>query len=188
MGEIENFFREKIAWVEKKLAENRVLKNNSREFAEGEFFYYLGNPYPLLFVDGKGFHGVRLVKEGFIIHRDNRDDGKRLFVEWYKKTARDLFQVRVGHYSRLLKLYPSGMKITGGLYRYGSCSGKDSICLSWRLVMAPPAIIDYVVVHELCHIKEKNHSHRFWDLVGSIIPDYKGRKKWLKDNRHIINL
>ncbi|MCX8111387.1 MAG: M48 family metallopeptidase [Syntrophorhabdaceae bacterium] len=191
LKEIDGFFREKIVWVEKKLAEHRAHKaktNKIRGFEDGEGFFYLGYSYPLLFKDGKGFNGVRLVNGNFIIHRDFRDNAERFFVEWYKKTARELFQERADYYSKTLKLYPSGIKITSGLYRYGSCSGRDSISLSWRLIMAPLQIIDYVIVHELCHIKEKNHSYRFWNLMESIIPDYKERKKWLKDNRHLFIL
>ena len=172
--------------MEKKLAEHNAIKEESRAFEEGERFFYLGNTYPLLYVDSHSFKGVRLINGSFIIHRDNKSHAERLFVEWYKKTARGLFQERVGYYSRLSKLYPTGIKVTSGVYRYGSCSSSDSISLSWRLIMAPPHIIDYVIVHELCHIKEKNHSHRFWDLVETIIPDYRGCKRWLKDNRHLL--
>ena len=65
---------------------------------------------------------------------------------------------------------------------WASCSGKKNLNFNWRLAAAPPEILDYVVIHELCHLREMNHSRRFWDLVGGHCPDYKSRKKWLKDD------
>jgi predicted metal-dependent hydrolase len=66
--------------------------------------------------------------------------------------------------------------------RWGSCTSRGDLYFNWRLAMAPPGIIDYIVVHELCHLAHKDHSRKFWDLVGSILPDFKKRKKWLKEN------
>ena len=65
---------------------------------------------------------------------------------------------------------------------WASCSGKRNLNFNWRLAAAPPEILDYVVIHELCHLREMNHSKRFWGLVGEVCPDYKARKKWLKDH------
>ena len=75
---------------------------------------------------------------------------------------------------------PTGIKITGAKTRWGSCSSKNSINFSWRLVMADDEIIDYVIVHELAHIKELNHSPRFWAVVEGTLPDYKSRRSRLK--------
>lgn len=72
--------------------------------------------------------------------------------------------------------------------RWGSCSSKGGLNFNWRLYLAPPEILDYVVVHELCHLVEMNHSKAFWDLVGSILPDYKEREQWLKDNGSSLDI
>lgn len=89
---------------------------------------------------------------------------------------------RVAYWSKVMDLVPTGVKITGAARRFGSCSGKNSLCFSWRLMRYPPEAIDYVVVHELAHRKEMNHSERFWAEVARILPDYKIRRKWLKEN------
>lgn len=87
---------------------------------------------------------------------------------------------RVEYYSEKMRLYPTSVKITSAATRFGSCSGKNSICFSYRLMPYPPEAVDYVVVHELAHIKEKNHSARFYALVERYMPDYREREKLLK--------
>lgn len=113
-------------------------------------------------------------------------DGERLFINWYREQARVFFTERVRRYSKTLNLFPTGLKITGARGRYGSCSYANSLNFSWRLIMAPIEVIDYVVVHELTHIKVKNHSKRFWDLLELFMPDYRIHLQWLKDNRHVM--
>jgi predicted metal-dependent hydrolase len=97
-----------------------------------------------------------------------------------RRTAADLIPPRVAHYAAVMGLHPTGVKITGAEKRYGSCSGKNSLCFSYRLLLCPDAAIDYVVVHELAHIRHKNHGREFYALIASVLPDYKQRRKLLK--------
>lgn len=94
--------------------------------------------------------------------------------------AREILPQRVAYYSGLMGLVPTGMKITSAQKRFGSCSGKDSLCFSWRLMLYPMEAVDYVVVHELAHIRHKNHSKAFYALVAQYLPDYKERVQLLK--------
>ncbi|MDO4153665.1 MAG: M48 family metallopeptidase [Clostridia bacterium] len=87
---------------------------------------------------------------------------------------------RVAYFAKQMGVQPTGVKITSAKTRFGSCSAKNSLCFSWRLMLYPPEAIDYVVVHELAHIKEKNHSPAFYKVVASVLPDYKAREKLLK--------
>lgn len=87
---------------------------------------------------------------------------------------------RVEYFADIMQLYPASIKITSAQGRFGSCSGKNSLCFSYRLMLYPPQAIDYVVVHELAHIKHKNHSAAFYALVENYLPDYKEREKLLK--------
>lgn len=87
---------------------------------------------------------------------------------------------RVEFFAKQMGVQPTGIKITSAKTRFGSCSAKDSLCFSWRLMLYPPEAIDYVVVHELAHIKEKNHAPAFYKVVASVLPDYKAREKLLK--------
>ena len=88
---------------------------------------------------------------------------------------------RAWELSRQTGLIPSGIKVTGAKNRWGSCSGKNGICLSWRLVKKPPEVIDYVIIHELCHTVHHDHSQKFWELVASFLPDYRTLRQKLKD-------
>ena len=87
---------------------------------------------------------------------------------------------RVEYFAKQMGVQPTDIKITSAKTRFGSCSAKDSLCFSWRLMLYPPEAIDYVVVHELAHIKEKNHAPAFYKVVASVLPDYKAREKLLK--------
>lgn len=108
---------------------------------------------------------------------ENLSDEK---INELKEKAKEMLPKRVEYYSQILKLYPSSLKITSAKTRFGSCSGKNSICFSLFLMLYPDEAIDYVVVHELCHIKHKNHGKQFYKLIESVMPDYKERNKLLK--------
>lgn len=96
------------------------------------------------------------------------------------RMAKELLPKRVEHYSRIMGLTPTGITVTGAQKRFGSCSGKDRLCFSWRLMRYPQEAIDYVVVHELAHIRHKNHSSAFYALVAAVLPDYKEREALLR--------
>jgi len=97
-------------------------------------------------------------------------------------SARALLRIRqrIEHYAPLLGVQPGRVTVRDQKSRWGSCSSKHNLNFNWKLIMAPPQALDYVVVHELCHLKIFNHSPRFWALVGSCMPDYEVWKKWLK--------
>lgn len=106
----------------------------------------------------------------------------KVFDNRYRHAAKDHFTKRVSHY----------LPQTGGSYtkitirdqktRWGSRSSSGTLSFNYRLMYAPPAVLDYVVVHELCHITHMNHSKEFWNMVAVILPDYKERRNWLKDH------
>lgn len=95
--------------------------------------------------------------------------------------ARNILPRRVEHFSRQMGLAPAGVKITSARTRFGSCSPKNSLCFSWRLMAYPPEAVDYVVVHELAHIVHKNHQPQFYALVASVLPDYRARQALLRE-------
>ena len=96
------------------------------------------------------------------------------------KKAKAVIPSRVEHYSNLMKISPTGIKITKAKKRFGSCNGKNSLCFSCYLMLYPNEAVDYVVVHELAHIKHHNHSKDFYSLISKFMPDYKDREKLLK--------
>lgn len=97
-----------------------------------------------------------------------------------KKKAKEILPQKVAYFSEIMGLKPAGVKITSAKKRFGSCSGKNSLCFSYQLMLYPDEAIDYVVVHELAHIKHRNHSAQFYSLIGKYLPDYKTRERILK--------
>ena len=107
---------------------------------------------------------------------------RKAMEKWYRKKADRIINDRVGIYIEKIGKKPQNVTVKEQKRRWGSCTAKGKLYFNWRIIMAPPGIIDYVVVHEMCHLAYLNHSKIFWQKVGSIFPDYKKRRKWLKDN------
>ena len=102
--------------------------------------------------------------------------------EELRQAAHEIIPPLVETYSKIMELRPSSVRITSAEKRFGSCSGKNSLCFSWRLMAYPTEAVEYVVVHELAHIKHHNHSSAFYSLIEKYMPDYKERQKLLKSN------
>jgi hypothetical protein len=190
--EIERFFRSRRAWIEKKLNGKEMredMAGKPREFVAGEEFYYLGDPYPLEISDVNGVRMKLLLSRGkFLLPGEKASQAKEVFVKWYRERAREVIGERVRFWGSRFGLTPTGITITSSWQRYGSCSAKNSLSFSWRLLMAPYPVIDYIIVHELAHIKEKNHSKRFWRYLECLMPGYETQKRWLRENSHLLRL
>lgn len=188
--EIEKFVEEKQSWIVRKISEkDGSIRRAEKEFVPGEEFLYLGESYPLEIQNThKKEHPLKLSFGKFILDEDHIEQARDLFVQWYKTEAKQRIMERVDYYSKRLHLFPKGIKITSARYRWGSCSPNNRLCFTWRIIMASLSIIDYILIHELIHIKEKNHSKRFWDELESILPDYRKQRLWLKENGHSLCL
>jgi predicted metal-dependent hydrolase len=190
-ADIDRFLKEKKQWLLKTIGrqQNQNHDRQARAFIPGERFPYLGKPYPLE-IDKRDDSNDALTFTGreFLLRRDALGGVRVLFHLWYQKQARVHLEERVPRLSRLLGLSPAEVAVHNARSRWGSCSPENRLRFTWRLIMAPAEIIDYVVVHELCHMKIRNHSSDYWRLVQSILPDYKKRKAWLKDHGHLLTL
>jgi len=186
--DISRFVEEKQTWINKTIRKHKEdsLNNKAKEYNTGEHFLYLGQSYPLeVFFEPFENAGVVFWNNRFHLNaQENKDLRKHYFVSWYKKKARDFIHQRVDYFRMMLKLQPENIRITSAESRWGSCSGDNNLAFTFRLMMAPPVVIDYVIVHELMHIKEKNHSPKFWQRVEEVMPEYRKHRRWLKDNHH----
>lgn len=157
-----------------------------KKFVTGEEFMYLGETYKLYVEDAQR---VPLVfDKAFHLAQECQARAGEEFTKWYKQQARGLITGRVGLYSTRAGLRHKKIKISGAQKRWGSCSRSGNLNFSWRLVMAPLVVIDYVVAHEVAHLEHPNHSRNFWDKVKALDPDYKQRRKWLRENGHLLEL
>lgn len=106
------------------------------------------------------------------------------FLKDYKRQALQIISSRVRHYAKPLLLAPSAIKVNSARRRWGSCSRRGSLNFSYRLLFAPLPVIDYVVVHELVHMRHLNHSRAFWNGVAEVLPDFRKHNRWLKEHGH----
>jgi predicted metal-dependent hydrolase len=109
-------------------------------------------------------------------------------LNWYRKKAREQINERIKYYQPKVGVQPARITVKEQKKRWGSCSSRGNLNFNWRAVMAPSPVLDYIIVHELCHLKHHNHSREFWNLLASILPDYKNRREWLKKNGVRLNL
>jgi hypothetical protein len=179
-ADIRRFVEAKQDWIKRKQVKALEEAVDAHRYADGEIFRYLGQEIPLRIVPaGK----PALVMDGsFRLTESARPNAESVFTAWYRKQARMVLTGRVEFFAREHGFKIGRIRISSARTRWGSCSTKNTLSFTWRLVMAPPDVIDYVVVHELCHLKEMNHSKAFWAQVEAILPDYKRCRKWLKDN------
>lgn len=175
-------------WVEKKQKEasTRNQKLSPKEFVNGEGFLYLGRYYKLNIVEDQS---EALKLEGaFYLSRYALPHAQEVFIQWYKDKAFEKISERVDLYAKKRGLKYNKINITNAQKRWGSCSSKGNLNFSWRLVMAPLPVLDYVVIHELVHLEERNHGKFFWDKVKMLMPDHKKQRDWLKRNGYLLKL
>ena len=186
--EVFAFVHQNRGWIARKLDRVRALKeeNTPKRFQEQEFFLFLGEQHRLRFVDGGEY--LRRENGEFLLGGDLSSRAEGLFCTWYRARAREILEDRVMHFALRMGLACRSVRITDAKERWGSCNAAGTLNFAWRLVMAPPPVIDYVIVHELTHLVEMNHSRRFWERLGRVLPDYVGRRKWLKENGHLLTL
>jgi len=172
------FVEKHVNWVEKKKTEMRAAAPVlAKQYLPGEIFLYLGKEYPLEVAPGQ--HTKLILDDHFKIAESALGEAEIVFQYWYRQQAKQLIVERVRHFAEIHQLHYEKITITSARTRWGSCSPKNGLSFSWRLIMTPMEVVDYVVVHELAHTVHHNHSNRFWGLVEKILPDSKERRKWL---------
>jgi predicted metal-dependent hydrolase len=185
---IEDIVEAKRYWIYKTLAEWRDLNATRilREYRNGEGFLYLGRSYRLLLV-AEQETPVDLKDGRFCLRRDFVESGdvaaaQSAFRDYYVLRGLQRIAQRVNYYTPKVGVKPNGMDVRDLGYRWASCSPSGKLAFHWKCMMAPPKIIDYIVVHELCHMHQGDHTAAFWNEVDKILPDYQEKKEWLRKN------
>jgi len=180
---IHRIVREKAAWIQSKQSEirNRLQSKIRPCFQPGETFLFQGKPYPLA-LDSAATESLSLRGGYFLLHPSCIADAGACFEGWYKKTAEAEIIQLVNRYATLSGETPERVKLSHAKKRWGSCTPKRTVLFNWRLIMAPTAVLEYVVAHEIAHLIIPDHSPRFWQKVGSLFPDFIAQRRWLRDN------
>lgn len=196
--QVEKNLHKKSKWIIKNIDKISEIKINlsQKEFLAGEKFPLRGRNYKLKVIRKentkpalsfyKGTFTATLPKN--ISDEDHRIILKPLFQKFYYKKSEEIIKERVKKYEKYFDIKPEKIRIKELKNKWGTCTGKNNISLNWRLVFAKTSIIDYVVVHELCHLKHKNHSKKFWREVEKILPNHKDSKNWLRIHGNTLNL
>jgi predicted metal-dependent hydrolase len=186
---------EKAGWILSKTiqAEQARAQAAALRWAPGALLPYQGAGLPLRVTHAPGLPGARLEANAIVLNCPydvpGTVDAGRIRAEllaWYREQARLVLHNRVAFFERRLGLCSRVVRVKDHKRRWGSCSAKGALNFNWRLILAPPDILDYVVVHEISHLRVLDHSPRFWSTVAGVLPDYRERKDWLR--RHGANL
>jgi predicted metal-dependent hydrolase len=184
---IDDLVREKCSWIHKKISEIRQRPAATEHaYEEGETFLYLGREYPLHIVEN-GNGGIERM-DRLCVCRTLLPDIKKQLKRWYMQEAQREIQARCMWFSMTTDHVPTTIRITDARQRWGSCTHKGGLNFSWRLIQVPHEIVDYVIVHELVHLRQPDHSKKFWAKVKEIMPDYERRREWLRENERLLRI
>ena len=181
----------KSRWIRTKIAHFQEINQNQnqREYVSGESFTYLGRNYRLKIVSGDAVEGIKLMNGRFhvgltsnITHHDRDKFIIDQLTRWYKERAIIRLRQKTIRYAKQMGVVPISVGLRDYKSQWGSCQTDGKIYYNWKIIIAPHSIVDYVVVHELCHLVHGDHSKQFWKMLETIIPDYIEKKEWLKVN------
>ena len=179
---VDDYVNSKLDWIDKNVKKMSEIakKRQPKQYDGGEVFMVFGKEYTMCI---SSFDTAITIREDRIYFPSKfLDDPKEHMIKWYKNLAKKYLIKRTEQIAQQVNLTPSKIKITSADKRWGSCSSKKNINFSYKLIMANEMAIDYVIIHELCHLVYMNHSKQFWDTVAGLMPNYKEHKKYLKTN------
>jgi len=194
---IQNFIQEKRAWIENHVAE---LQEQSRcqaltlppRYEHGATMPYRGDMFPIIIeITGLKAPHIDFTGNAFKIttaRKVNEITIQKLFKQWLSDKISHDIEAIFTTYSHILGHSPKEYRVKRQRTLWGSCSRRGNININFSLIFAPYAALEYVVVHEMCHLKHPNHSQCFWDEVERLLPDYRVHSRWLKDNNYIIDM
>lgn len=185
LAHLQDIVRARNSWIRQKLLEvSSRPKPRAKTYVDGEEFLYLGKAYKLRVLP-EAARNIEL-KDNLYLAAELLPIARRVILRWYKAEALRIITARCAFYQGIAPRAPTAVKISNARKRWGSCGAGGTLNFCWRLIMAPTEIIDYLVVHELVHIAHLNHSQQYWQKVASIMPDYRCREKWLRENGGLL--
>ncbi len=188
---IRDLVAKRAPWIKIKLkeqSERPVLR--PKEYVSGETFPYLGKNYRLKVLSGDApsikLRGGYLQATATKTDKDPQQTVRSLLERWYRSHAERRLGEKTERLAKVVGVTPNAVVVKNYKSRWGSCSVKNGITYNWRIILAPHRIVDYVVIHELCHLLEHNHSPRYWKHVERHVPDWKDCRDWLRGNHLVI--
>lgn len=180
---INSFIKQHEEWIHDKLAKIKVQAANAKQYKTGEKFLFLG--MELQFQVGN-YTEISVQKNKLLFPEFMLFRAKKQLTSWYKKQAKELIAKQTDYWAEKMNTSYGSLTFSDTRSQWGSCSAENNLQFSWRLVMAPYLTLNYVIIHELAHTKEKNHSRTFWGIVEKYNPSYRIQRKWLKKYGHTL--
>ncbi|WP_404418997.1 M48 family metallopeptidase [Marinospirillum sp.] len=192
LEKIDQLLASKRRWIKEKMAlQQEQSPASSRQFVSGEAFPYLGRNYRLKVIRGP-FAPVKLLNGRLLVALPNDDKQPHMvrnaLVRWYKRQAQQKLKEKVARFAPKVGVEPGSVGIKTFKSRWGSCTTKGDLEFNWQIFLAPNRMVDYVVIHELCHLIRHDHSPEFWQEVARVMPDYQECREWLKANAVRLSL
>jgi len=178
-AELTQFLASKRDWVYRKLAEKEVLQHKpvAKEFVDGEGFLYLGRSHRLKLADDEG--PVRLERGRLLVPRSGIGAGEERVIAWYQRCGEAWLRPRVSSWAERLRVAPGAIEVANLGRKWGSATAGRRVRIHWATLQLSPPLVDYVLAHELAHLREAHHGPAFWQLLGRVMPDYDERKREL---------
>ena len=188
---VKELVQKSIPWIRRKLREqSQTVTHKPKKYVSGENFSYLGRNYRLKVLSGNNCK-VKLLRGNLevIVSRNSQECNIRnALVDWYECHALERLADKTKRYSGIIGVSPNSISVRNYQSRWGSCSSNGDIRYNWRIIIAPHQIVDYVVVHELCHLRHLNHSPAYWESVKQVLPDYPIYRKWLREQGETLKI
>lgn len=196
--EVENMLKSKTKWIYKHYMEFQSIKaeKHERKWQSGECILYMGSNYNISVLEYDGLKTIvnfRDAKFEVFVNKLLADEQKRSSIEiefrkWFIRMTKKIIEERLELYCKKLGFSYNQFRIKEQKTRWGSCSKKGNLNFNWKLIMAPQWVIDYVVLHEICHLKYLNHSKEYWNMVSLYMPEHKKAQQWLKKKGMGLNI
>ncbi len=197
--DISSFLFEKEIWIHERVAQaqRNQKRLGQRDYKNGSQFLFLGKKCDLEVVQGNLRRPIidfleskwKITISSDLSILKQKESVKKKLIQWYQLQAKEILGCRLFHYSRLLEIEPLKIAVRTHKRIWGNCDfNTKTIHLNWMIILSPLEVVDYVIVHELCHLFEPNHSKKFWLRVEKYMPDYKKRKEWLNDHTYDLML
>lgn len=183
---IDQLLAAKRRWIREKITlHQESAPTSSKHFVSGEAFAYLGRNYRLK-VERGSFAPVKLINGRLLVTLPQGAEQPHMvrnaLVRWYKRQAEQKLIEKVTRFAPVVGVEPTGVGVRTFKSRWGSCTAKGKLEFNWQIMMAPNRMVDYVVIHELCHLIRHDHSPEFWRELGRVMPDYQQGREWLREN------
>ena len=181
---IKELINKRMSWIRKKLQDgSNITPVIVKEYVDGESFTYLGNNYQLKSLVAS-VSSVKVTSDSIYVSlpKKSKENIKSLLEHWYEEKAIEILTEKTNSYAKIIGVSPTAISVGDFKSKWGSCSIEGKISYNWKIIIAPHKILDYVVIHELCHMLEHNHSKKYWRHVKNYCNDFKECRKWLKLN------